>query len=187
MSDDPKTPAQLADEARAARRAALPRLPVSNLADLAPEQVNVEVEAPGDLILVLAVQLPTMAQYNRILRSVPLPVAPIAGVDPLTKRPLQDFNNPDYARQMEERREEQNFRLLGDCLRLDDLPGGSLEDRAAAVKASIGAGTARQLLDLLHGYLLKGDAAIQARAETFHGHGAGGAADLHPAGHPQPQ
>ncbi len=151
------------------------RIQATRLEDLQPLRVEVEIEQPGGDVLVVPLRLLTYARWNRIGREVKTPSPPMTGVDPTTKRPLYDTNNPDYLSAVAEAGEERNYRRLLAAL---DLPieGATVDAQIASLREMVDAGVMRQLLDFLGRAVVEGEAAISGR--QFHDAGTGGAADV---------
>lgn len=96
-----------------------------------------------------------------------------------------NYNDPTYLAAVQMAHYERSYRLIMEAWRQDDfpLPGATYDERLQYLKEEFDVAVVRQLVDILTGLGMKGQARIQARAETFHNGRTGNAASNGTAGH----
>lgn len=143
--------------------------------DLAPAQIRVEIDHAGQTLIVPMRAL-TYFEWEREGAAVPVPVAPIHGVDK-QGRPIQDMTNPEYLRQVADANTTRSMRRLLAALLLP-IPGETVEARLAALREKLDYNLARQLLGVLVQQALEGEARIVSRSASFQRDGTADAAPV---------
>lgn len=154
---------------------------VTSLEDIDTLLPDVEVERIDGSFLSIPIREIGYAEFVRLGLAIRNPSPPIAGVDPVTKKPLLDYNNPDYLAAVNEAGMKRQYARLIPMLRFD-VPGDTLDDKIVALDRRLGFAETRQLIGWMNAMAERMEAAIQTRADTFHVNGAGGTPDRDGAG-----
>lgn len=144
---------------------------------LAPEHATVIVQLEDGKEVTVNLRIPTAWQQLQIRQQVSDPAPPVSGIDPKTKRPIFDFNNPAYLAAREQAEMDRNYRMLLFALELP-IPGNTDDEKLEFLKTKFSARLTRQLNVGMAVLVGGGQARIAGRAATFLGNGANGTADL---------
>lgn len=138
---------------------------ITSLTQFAPADIDVQLEFE-DHIEVLPMRALSYAEYQRLGWDVPNPVPPPSGIDG-NKRPIFNYSDPTYQRQMQEADTLRGCKRLLASLRLD-VPG---DDEAAKIAylQGLDANRLRLLIGVVGQLVMHGEARIEAKAATFHG------------------
>lgn len=158
----------------------LTRKSVTSLQDVDTVAVVVEVEDNGE-ILTFPMRLLSHFEHLEIGYEVPNPAPPIMGINPTTRLPQPDRNDPTYLVNMQRAETERNYRRLAASLDIE-IPGDTLAEKADALKRALNTNIMRQLLTTMISKAVEGEARIQDRAATFHRNGTGDPAHLSETG-----
>lgn len=148
----------------------LERVAISSLEDLATYKVEAEIYHAGK-ILIIPLKTLTYFEWVKLGYEVPNPVPPPMGVDK-NSRPILNYSDPTYQRQMDEAAMERGYvRLLAAI----DLPikGEDQAERLATLKRTLDYNVVRQLNAVLNSVVSEGEARIIGRADSFHRPGDG--------------
>jgi hypothetical protein len=142
---------------------------VRSLADLTPRRdtvIHLELEQFDPLpTLAFDIRQPSYSEWIRYGNEVPTPQAPLVGISPdgVPEYNLKDENylraQADYPRKIE-------YNRLIHCLVMD-IDGDTLDEKIAALEATLSWGIVRRLLDAIVGIGLEGERRVVERADTF--------------------
>jgi hypothetical protein len=143
-----------------------PRL-IASFADLAPVTILAEITMPDDDVLLVPMRELRYSEFARLGLEVPAPTPPMMGIDPTTKRPLYDYSNPDYQRQLTEANIRRGYRRLIEMIDIP-IPGDTVDEKIDNLDKLTSHGVVKQLLDVVNELADKAEGRISAKAATFH-------------------
>lgn len=143
----------------------LERVTATSLDDLAPYNVEAEIYHAGRLITIPLHTL-TYFEWVRLGYEVQNPVPPPMGVDK-NSRPILNYNDPTYLRQVDEAMMERGYVRLLAAIGLP-IRGDTPAEKLATLKATLDYNVVRQLNSVINSVVSEGEARIVGRADTFH-------------------
>ena len=144
-----------------------PRL--ATLDDLKSAVLNVEIELEDGDVVLLPFKMPTYFEVLDMESRIPMPEAPINGVDKQGK-PVRNFADPSWQAQVNKVTARRNMTLIARNLKIQ-IPGDTENDKTDWIQENLGAVVMRQLQGLIDSVIRKGEARIEGRAMTFHEEG----------------
>ena len=147
----------------------LERVVATSLDDLAPYHIEAEIYHAGRL-LVIPLNTLTYFEWIRLGYEIPNPVPPPMGVDK-NSRPILNYNDPGYLRQMDEAAMERGYVRLLAAIGLP-IEGDTQAEKLARLKRVLDYNVVRQLNSILNSVVSEGEAKIVGRADTFQRPGA---------------
>lgn len=154
---------------------------ITSFADFEPQDVDVQINLPDERQLIVPMRIPSYAELMEVNRAVADPKPPISGIDPTTKRPLVDYNDPGYQRSVQDAYTERMFRLIAQSVRID-LPGDSQAEKVAYLRG-LDPSLIGGLMAAMNQLTKQGEAQLLARAGGFHTHGTAGTEIVSANGH----
>jgi hypothetical protein len=155
---------------------------LATLDDLKPATIKAEIEVGDGGYVLMELNALTYFRFNKIGLEVADPAPPIGGIDPKTKRPMPDYNDPGYKARLAEAGMRRTLRRIAAAIAKPLIPGESLDEKEEWVRENVSASVVNQLSTLVSAAALRGEARIVDRASRFHGNGTGTQPDLPPNG-----
>lgn len=163
---------------------------ITSLADLAPVVIDLELVRLDGSVVTLPVKMPTLRDALLVDTADAEPTPPTMGVNPDTKTPLYDYQNPQYKAAKIDVYITRQYRAALSILAFP-VAGDTFEAKRAALDAVLDSTEVGQLALFFRAVTKSGEEHVLARAKTFQRGGLAapahdGAVPPEPGGAPEP-
>lgn len=142
----------------------------ATLDDVKPSFLVVEMDDVGEdgepEIIEFKLKVLSYFRFNEIGKMVVDPSPTPMGVDG-NKRPIFDTNSADFRMKLNEASDQRSILRLAESMVEPEIPGATLEDKAAWMKDNMPVAIVQQLIFAMGSTLARGEARIKNRADSF--------------------
>lgn len=142
----------------------------ATLDDVKPSFLIVEmddVDEDGELVVIeFKMRVLSYFRFNEIGKMVNDPTPEAMGVDG-NKRPIFDTNSADFRNKLNDAASERSILRLAESLVEPEIPGDTLQEKAAWMKDNMPTAIVSQLINAMGSTLMRGEARIKSRADSF--------------------
>lgn len=143
----------------------------ATLDDMKPSFLVVEmddVDEDGEPVVIeFKLKVLSYFRFNEIGKMVNDPSPSTMGIDASTKRPIFDTNSADFRNKLNDAASERSILRLAESLVDPEIPGDTLPEKSAWMKENMPTAIVSQLINAMGSTLIRGEARIKSRADSF--------------------